>query len=166
MSALLGTAQEEGQALVNGVGSGKGNGRESSVGGDDECGQVSQTDFPTDAGQEEELEQGPGLLLQLLLFIAEPASGDRSSSAAKMLMERANMISDISRTGTYRKAIMGNAAVAFQDKLVLDVGAGETVVDTRDQADKQARASCRSCPSRLERGTSLRSRPRLWRTRS
>jgi histone-arginine methyltransferase CARM1 len=35
------------------------------------------------------------------------------------------MIGDISRTGTYRKAIMGNAAVAFKDKLVLDLGAGE-----------------------------------------
>ena len=35
------------------------------------------------------------------------------------------MISDVSRTGTYRKAILGNAEVAFKDKIVLDVGAGE-----------------------------------------
>jgi histone-arginine methyltransferase CARM1 len=35
------------------------------------------------------------------------------------------MIGDISRTGTYRKAILGNAEVAFKDKVVLDVGAGE-----------------------------------------
>ena len=34
------------------------------------------------------------------------------------------MIGDISRTGTYRKAILGNAAVAFREKKVLDVGAG------------------------------------------
>ena len=35
------------------------------------------------------------------------------------------MIGDVSRTGTYRKAIMGNAMTAFHDKTVLDVGAGE-----------------------------------------
>jgi hypothetical protein len=35
------------------------------------------------------------------------------------------MIGDISRTGTYRKAILGNGAVAIKDKIVLDVGAGE-----------------------------------------
>lgn len=35
------------------------------------------------------------------------------------------MIGDISRTGTYRKAILGNAEVAFKGKTVLDVGAGE-----------------------------------------
>lgn len=40
-------------------------------------------------------------------------------------MSRANMIGDVSRTGTYRKAILGNAAVAIHDKTVLDVGAGE-----------------------------------------
>jgi len=34
------------------------------------------------------------------------------------------MIGDISRTGTYRKAILGNANIAFQDKSVLDLGAG------------------------------------------
>lgn len=34
------------------------------------------------------------------------------------------MIGDISRTGTYRKAILGNATVAFKDKVVLDLGAG------------------------------------------
>jgi histone-arginine methyltransferase CARM1 len=37
------------------------------------------------------------------------------------------MIGDISRTGTYRKAIMGNATVAFKDKVVLDLGAGKLV---------------------------------------
>jgi len=36
------------------------------------------------------------------------------------------MIGDVSRTGTYRKAILGNAAVAFKDKVVLDVGAGKS----------------------------------------
>ena len=36
------------------------------------------------------------------------------------------MIGDVSRTGTYRKAIMGNAVVAFRDKTVLDVGAGQS----------------------------------------
>lgn len=35
------------------------------------------------------------------------------------------MIGDVARTGTYRKAILGNAAVAFAGKTVLDVGAGE-----------------------------------------
>lgn len=39
-------------------------------------------------------------------------------------VHRANMIGDVSRTGTYRKAILGNAAVAIKDKVVLDVGAG------------------------------------------
>lgn len=39
--------------------------------------------------------------------------------------DRANMIGDISRTGTYRKAIFGNAEVAFKGKTVLDLGAGE-----------------------------------------
>lgn len=38
------------------------------------------------------------------------------------------MIGDISRTGTYRKAILGNAAVAFKDKVVLDVGAGSGIL--------------------------------------
>jgi hypothetical protein len=37
---------------------------------------------------------------------------------------RANMIGDISRTGTYRKAILGNSAIAFNNKNVLDLGAG------------------------------------------
>lgn len=40
------------------------------------------------------------------------------------LKYRANMIGDISRTGTYRKAILGNAAIAFNNKSVLDLGAG------------------------------------------
>jgi hypothetical protein len=34
------------------------------------------------------------------------------------------MIGDISRTGTYRKAILGNSAIAFNNKNVLDLGAG------------------------------------------
>lgn len=34
------------------------------------------------------------------------------------------MIGDVARTGTYRKAILGNAEVAFKDRVVLDVGAG------------------------------------------
>lgn len=34
------------------------------------------------------------------------------------------MIGDISRTGTYRKAILGNGTIAFKDKIVLDLGAG------------------------------------------
>ncbi|KAK4690036.1 type I protein arginine methyltransferase, partial [Tremellales sp. Uapishka_1] len=38
------------------------------------------------------------------------------------------MIGDISRTGTYRKAILGNAAVAIKDKVVLDVGAGSGIL--------------------------------------
>lgn len=39
------------------------------------------------------------------------------------------MIGDISRTGTYRKAILGNALVAFTNKVVLDVGAGTKMRD-------------------------------------
>ncbi len=39
------------------------------------------------------------------------------------------MIGDIARTGTYRKAIMGNAAVAIKEKIVLDVGAGKSITD-------------------------------------
>jgi hypothetical protein len=38
------------------------------------------------------------------------------------------MIGDVTRTGTYRKAILGNAAVAITDKTVLDLGAGECAV--------------------------------------
>lgn len=37
------------------------------------------------------------------------------------------MIGDVARTGTYRKAILGNAEVAFKDKVVLDVGAGRSL---------------------------------------
>ncbi|KAK8861606.1 hypothetical protein IAR55_002429 [Kwoniella newhampshirensis] len=44
------------------------------------------------------------------------------------LQNQANMIGDISRTGTYRKAILGNAAAAFKDKVVLDVGAGSGIL--------------------------------------
>lgn len=45
------------------------------------------------------------------------------------------MIGDISRTGTYRKAILGNAEVAFRAKTVLDVGAGESRRSIRDEVD-------------------------------
>lgn len=38
------------------------------------------------------------------------------------------MIGDISRTGTYRKAILGNATIAFNNKNVLDLGAGMLVI--------------------------------------
>ncbi|OWZ71427.1 hypothetical protein AYX14_03186 [Cryptococcus neoformans] len=41
---------------------------------------------------------------------------------------KANMIGDVARTGTYRKAILGNAAVAFAGKTVLDVGAGSGIL--------------------------------------
>ncbi|RXK35882.1 histone-arginine methyltransferase CARM1 [Tremella mesenterica] len=44
------------------------------------------------------------------------------------LQNQANMIGDTSRTGTYRKAILGNSEVAFKDKLVLDVGAGSGIL--------------------------------------
>ncbi|OCF57897.1 histone-arginine methyltransferase CARM1 [Kwoniella mangroviensis CBS 10435] len=44
------------------------------------------------------------------------------------LQNQANMIGDISRTGTYRKAILGNGEVAFKDKIVLDVGAGSGIL--------------------------------------
>ncbi|WVW80173.1 hypothetical protein I302_102150 [Kwoniella bestiolae CBS 10118] len=44
------------------------------------------------------------------------------------LQNQANMIGDISRTGTYRKAILGNAEVALNDKIVLDVGAGSGIL--------------------------------------
>jgi histone-arginine methyltransferase CARM1 len=40
------------------------------------------------------------------------------------------MIGDVSRTGTYRKAIMGNSIMAFKDKTVLDLGAGELALST------------------------------------
>ncbi|GFZ42528.1 hypothetical protein JCM24511_00244 [Saitozyma sp. JCM 24511] len=44
------------------------------------------------------------------------------------LQNQANMIGDTARTGTYRKAILGNAEVAFKDKVVLDVGAGSGIL--------------------------------------
>ncbi|KAL7419551.1 hypothetical protein Q5752_005462 [Cryptotrichosporon argae] len=44
------------------------------------------------------------------------------------LQNQANMISDISRTATYRKAILGNARPAFVGKTVLDVGAGSGIL--------------------------------------
>jgi hypothetical protein len=40
------------------------------------------------------------------------------------LQNQANMIQDFSRTQAYRRAILGNAIPAFQDKLVIDIGAG------------------------------------------
>ncbi len=46
------------------------------------------------------------------------------------------MIGDITRTGTYKKAILGNAKVAFEDKVVLDVGAGELSSRKRNIADQ------------------------------
>lgn len=46
------------------------------------------------------------------------------------------MIGDITRTGTYKKAILGNAKVAFEDKVVLDVGAGELSTKKRNFADQ------------------------------
>ncbi|KAE8539645.1 hypothetical protein D1P53_003579 [Cryptococcus gattii VGV] len=46
----------------------------------------------------------------------------------KEQMNEANMIGDVARTGTYRKAILGNAAVAFAGKTVLDVGAGSGIL--------------------------------------
>ncbi|BEJ16028.1 hypothetical protein CspHIS471_0506330 [Cutaneotrichosporon sp. HIS471] len=44
------------------------------------------------------------------------------------LQNQANMIGDVCRTGTYRKAILGNAAVAIRDKTVLDLGAGSGIL--------------------------------------
>ena len=57
--------------------------------------------------------------------MSDPSQGVKRDG----LTDRANMIGDISRTGTYRKAILGNAAVAFKDKVVLDLGAGESLVE-------------------------------------
>jgi predicted rRNA methylase YqxC with S4 and FtsJ domains len=51
-----------------------------------------------------------------------------SISLQLSLSTRANMIGDVSRTGTYRKAIFGNSALAIKDKLVLDVGAGSGIL--------------------------------------
>ena len=47
------------------------------------------------------------------------------SLSTLMPRQRSNMIRDVMRTGTYRRAILGNGAVAFKDKVVLDVGAGQ-----------------------------------------
>jgi hypothetical protein len=59
------------------------------------------------------------------------------------------MISDVSRTGTYRKAILGNAAVAFRDKIVLDVGAGGFGMTPKVQGNNnQALGYCHTCPPR------------------
>lgn len=56
-----------------------------------------------------------------------PIKGPPQKQLANSLLFhcRANMIGDVARTGTYRKAILGNAGVAFAGKTVLDVGAGE-----------------------------------------
>lgn len=40
------------------------------------------------------------------------------------LQSQANMLGDTARTEAYRRAILGNAKVAFQGKQVMDLGAG------------------------------------------
>lgn len=44
------------------------------------------------------------------------------------LQNQANMLSDTIRTTTYRNAILGNSAVGFAGKTVMDVGAGSGVL--------------------------------------
>ncbi|KAI5451602.1 hypothetical protein NCC49_001586 [Naganishia albida] len=44
------------------------------------------------------------------------------------LQNQANMIQDFSRTQAYRRAILGNTIPAFQDKLVIDIGAGSGIL--------------------------------------
>nr|ODN89259.1 histone-arginine methyltransferase CARM1 [Cryptococcus depauperatus CBS 7855] len=44
------------------------------------------------------------------------------------LQNQANMIADVSRTGSYRKALLGNAKVAIIGKTVLDLGAGSGIL--------------------------------------
>ncbi len=53
-----------------------------------------------------------------------PSQRLRARQAKSHASRQANMIGDIARTSAYRRAILGNAAVAFQDKLVIDLGAG------------------------------------------
>jgi histone-arginine methyltransferase CARM1 len=42
------------------------------------------------------------------------------------LQSQANMLGDTARTEAYRRAILGNAKVAFKGKRVMDLGAGES----------------------------------------
>lgn len=44
------------------------------------------------------------------------------------LQNQANMLSDTLRTNSYRRAILGNATPSFQNKTVMDVGAGSGVL--------------------------------------
>lgn len=44
------------------------------------------------------------------------------------LQNQANMIQDFSRTQTYRRAILGNAIPAFENKIVIDIGAGQSPI--------------------------------------
>lgn len=79
------------------------------------------------------------------------------------------MIGDITRTGTYKKAILGNAKVAFEDKVVLDVGAGRSRSLGRPAALRltcQDRVSCHTCQPKLARSTSSLSRRLPWLKRS
>jgi hypothetical protein len=41
------------------------------------------------------------------------------------LQSQANMLGDTARTEAYRRAILGNAKVAFKGKRVMDLGAGQ-----------------------------------------
>lgn len=76
------------------------------------------------------------------------------------------MIGDVSRTGTYRKAILGNAAAAIRDKVVLDVGAGTSLNLMELAADlQQVPVSYLTWRLRPARRLSLPSRRRAWRRR-
>lgn len=44
------------------------------------------------------------------------------------LQNQANMIQDFSRTQAYRRAILGNAVPAFENKIVIDIGAGQSPI--------------------------------------
>lgn len=44
------------------------------------------------------------------------------------LQNQANMIQDFSRTQAYRRAILGNAVLAFENKIVIDIGAGQSPI--------------------------------------
>ncbi|GHJ88842.1 hypothetical protein NliqN6_5244 [Naganishia liquefaciens] len=44
------------------------------------------------------------------------------------LQNQANMIQDFSRTQAYRRAILGNAVPAFENKIVIDIGAGSGIL--------------------------------------
>ncbi|KAJ9105948.1 hypothetical protein QFC19_003282 [Naganishia cerealis] len=73
------------------------------------------------------------------------------------LQNQANMISDFSRTQAYRRAILGNAIPAFQDKLVIDIGAGSGILSY---------FAAQLPRFRLEQKKSLPSRHLEWRARS